>query len=343
MTAVLRRWFGGRPRVDPAELERQERSWAELSAGRLPLSAQERLAGQLDEHVFTSDLSTRDLVAVRAAGYSPVGQAFGTAIYRVTRQTGYYLPLGVHPGLYRSTGYQTMSSRYSGPAVVPNTDRPELVSGYYQAEVQARSMAMRRLEAEARGLGADGVIGVRVLPADPIEGCVQFSLFGTAVRSNDPSSKPAALFTTTLAAPDFGQLLRGGWAPTGILFELARYAGHAGYPPTLGGGMMNPLNYQTGELTAASMMLDSVRVRVRETLAGQVHRHGGTGMIMDSFDTVLHHHECQAYEGATDYFATASAIGNSIVPIAPRRASVPAPGLAITPVLRLDREGNREL
>ena len=92
------RWRGPRARLDAEDEQRQERSWAELKAGRLPLSAQERLATQAAEGVFTSALSARDLVAVRAAGYEPVGQAFGTATIRLTRIV--YASQRVHPLMF---------------------------------------------------------------------------------------------------------------------------------------------------------------------------------------------------------------------------------------------------
>jgi hypothetical protein len=197
------------------------------------------------ERAFTSDLHVGDLAARRAAGYEPVGQAFGSAVFHVVNLPA-LIPNGLHPGLaqWPPPSPVRVGSRVGNPAAwTTNTDKPLLVRGYFQATAGARTAALRRLDLEAQTLGADAVIGVRRVPAEPIPDYVEFTFCATAVRATRPA-RPAAYFATTLAAADVGNLLRGGWEPAGLLFEQARYTAHGGIVASVGGGRMNPSTYR---------------------------------------------------------------------------------------------------
>ena len=209
-------WRGPRAHLDPEDEQRQERSWAELQAGRLPLSAQERLATQAADGVFTSALSTRDLVAVRAAGYEPVGQAFGTATVRLTRLVypGYQL----HPGTYLG------SSRYGTLKI-----NPTMISVYHEGERKARAAALSRMIAECRALDGDGVLGVQITRSHPSHDLYEFTLIGTAVRRTTRSTATADPFVTPMSAADVGMLHRSGGARWGCCSSCS---GSGGTPAT---------------------------------------------------------------------------------------------------------------
>ena len=313
-------WRGPRAQLDPEDEQRQERSWAELKAGRLPLSAQERLATQAAEGVFTSALSTRDLVAVRAAGYEPVGQAFGTATIRLTRLVypGYQL----HPTAYLG------SSRYGTLKV-----NPVMVSAYHDGERKARTAALSRIVAECRALGGDGVLGVRISRSQPSHDLYEFTMIGTAVRHTSTSKATEAPFVTTMSAADVGALARSGWRPIGFLFELQRFAGHAGYVG-FGGGRLNPNNYQVAEVVSATTVLNHARSRVRQLLNARLPVNGG--MILDSLTGEVDRTECTAIDGQSDFVVDVEAVGTSIEPITRYEIRSSRATLDILPVMRLD-------
>ena len=316
------RWRGGRARPDPDDERKQEQSWAELKAGRLPLSAQERLATQAAEHVFTSALSTRDLVAVRACGYEPVGQAFGTATMRLNRLV--FAGYAIHPNAYVG------SYRY-GTLVV----NPTMISAFHDGERQARTKALARMTAECRALGGEGVLGVAIHRSRPTHDLYEFTVIGTVVRRVDrpPGQDRAEPWTTTMSAAEVGALERGGWRPVHLLYELQRFGNHAGYLGN-GGGRLNPMNYQTGEVTAAVAVLEYGRSRVRELLNRRLP--AGGGMILDELSGEIDRHECTAIDGQSDFVVDVEAIGTAIEAIGPARPPSARPALDIMPVVRLD-------
>ncbi len=85
---------------------------------------------------FTSDLSGQDFWTLLRAGYRPVGLVMGSCVYHVAHQS-----LG-----------QWMKQ------VGQNVEQPN----YTQALYDARELAMERMQAEAMGLAAQGVVGMSV-------------------------------------------------------------------------------------------------------------------------------------------------------------------------------------
>lgn len=322
-------WFN-RAAPSPEDEQKQERSWAELQAGRLPLSAQERLATQAGQGVFTSALSARDLTAVGAAGYQPLGQAFGTATYRLNRLT--YAGYQIHPNPYLG------SSRYATLRI-----NPVMIGSYHEGERRARTQALARMTAECEALGGDGVLGVQIQRSWPAHGVFEFTLIGTVVRLGGRTrdgSGSATPFITTMSAAQVGRLDASGWRPVSLLFELQRFAGHAGYVG-FGAGRLNPTNYQTGEVASATTVLEYARARTRQLLNARLPRQGG--MILDTFTAELEQQECTAIEGQSDFVVDVEAIGTSIesVPSHRRRPAGSArTGLQITPVLPLNDRGD---
>src|SRR5262249_5467397 len=127
--------------------------------------------------LFTSDLSVNEFMLISRAGFNPLGLVVGSSIYHV--------------------GYQQS-----------NWSQNEEMKVLSQAMYHARDLAMKRLEAEAEALGADGIVGVRLEVgryswADEL---AEFLAIGTAVKSRDgeshrtPAGKP---FTSDLSGQDF--------------------------------------------------------------------------------------------------------------------------------------------
>jgi uncharacterized protein YbjQ (UPF0145 family) len=145
----------------------------------LPKHATERLAemrGRGEENrLFTSDLSTSELLLVKEAGFDPVGLVVGSSIYHV--------------------GYQQA-------AWMQNQEMTVLT----QAMSHARELAMDRMEEEAHELGADGIVGVRLEVNHKEWGShiAEFVAIGTAiVHRNYPhrfKNKRGRPFTSDLSS-----------------------------------------------------------------------------------------------------------------------------------------------
>ncbi len=168
----------------------------------LPGHATERLVemrGKSEElRLFTSDLSTSELLLVKEAGFDPVGLVVGSSIY--------------HVGFQQSAWSQ-------------NQEMTVLTQAMYHA----RELAMDRMEEEAHELGADGVVGVRLEVNHKEWGhnIAEFVAIGTAVvHRNDPhrfKNKHNRPFTSDLSGQDFYILLRSGYRPLGLVMGNCVY------------------------------------------------------------------------------------------------------------------------
>src|SRR5712672_3629401 len=143
--------------TDQQSSELTDKQSTELRSEGVPQDALRRLAemrpGQ-PTSLFTSDLSVNEFLLVREAGFRPLGLVLGSSIYHVGLQIG----------------------RWS------KNQELDVLS---QAMYHARELAMTRMEVEAKTLGADGVVGVRLdvemkeFGADIAE----FIAIGTAVKA----------------------------------------------------------------------------------------------------------------------------------------------------------------
>jgi uncharacterized protein YbjQ (UPF0145 family) len=151
--------------------------------------------------IFTSDLTVNEFLLVREAGFRPLGLVLGSSIYHV----------GLQIGRWNKNQELTVLS---------------------QAMYHARELAMSRMEVEAKTLGADGVVGVRLdvelkeFGADIAE----FIAIGTAVEpdaggggvTNWRNNKDLP-FTSDLSGQDFWTLIRAGYAPLGMVMGSCVY------------------------------------------------------------------------------------------------------------------------
>ena len=108
---------------------------------------------------FTSDLTGQDFWTLLRAGYRPVGFVMGNCVYHIA-----------HQGLGQW---------------LANAGRNIELPNYTQALYDARELAMERMQAEAEGLQAEGIVGVTVEEAHHTWGphVLEFSAVGTAVTA----------------------------------------------------------------------------------------------------------------------------------------------------------------
>ena len=132
---------------------------------------------------FTSDLSGQDFYTLLSAGYRPLGLVMGTCVYHVAHQ-----------------GLGGWFKRIGRNAEMPN---------FTQALYDARELAMERMQAEAEGLQAEGIVGVQL-----VEGShgwdshvIEYFAVGTAVTPTSADHTiPAPSFVLTLNDPVQSQL-----------------------------------------------------------------------------------------------------------------------------------------
>lgn len=95
-----------------------------------------------------------------------------------------------------------------------------------KAMFEARELAMTRMEEEADLLGADGVVGVRLVFQQYAmdEGVREFQAVGTAIRHRNRQgnlrTKDNRPFTSALSGQDFWKLVRAGYRPVSLSMRV---------------------------------------------------------------------------------------------------------------------------
>jgi uncharacterized protein YbjQ (UPF0145 family) len=167
----------------------------------LPADALVRLAdseeGEAGPGLFTSDLSVNEFLLIKAAGCRPRGLVFGSSIFHI--------------------GYQHRGVRSS-----------KELGSLTQAMYTARELAMARMEEEAKVLGADGVVAVRLTVKfyDWGKHSAEFIAIGTAISAEDGNKWRTSAnrpFTSDLSGQDFWTLIQTGYVPLGLVLGTCVY------------------------------------------------------------------------------------------------------------------------
>jgi len=172
------------------------------STANLPSGAAQRLRAMRGTGerpaFFTSDLSVDEFLLVEQAGFDALGLVLGSSIYHV--------------------GFQWQKWSVS-------QELPVLTKAMYEA----RELAMTRMEEEADLLGADGVVGVRLVFKQYAmdEGVLEFQAIGTAIRHRERKgsfrTKDDRPFTSDLSGQDLWKLVRGGYRPVSLSMGACVY------------------------------------------------------------------------------------------------------------------------
>ncbi len=172
------------------------------STTMLPKGAADRLRamrGSGDRPAFfTSDLSVDEFLLVEQAGFEALGLVLGSSIYHV--------------------GFQWQKWSVS-------QELPVLTRAMYDA----RELAMTRMEEEADLLGADGIVGVRLVFKQYAmdEGVLEFQAVGTAIRHREHAgsmrTKDNRPFTSDLSGQDLWKLVRAGYRPVSLSMGACVY------------------------------------------------------------------------------------------------------------------------
>ena len=196
-------WKRSSPEDEQQRLQAQQEAQASqqsLESGGLPLKAQRRLHEEMmaGHPLFSSDLSSNELLLTRSLGYRPLSQVMGSSIYQV--------------------GWQYTRQYTAQPVTLE-------LSVVSEAHRHASLLALNRLQQEAMLLKADGVIGVRFTTRDYEWGSnlIEYTAIGTAIRldTTPPSNNPP--FLSDLSGQEFWTLLQAGYFPLGIVTGYCSY------------------------------------------------------------------------------------------------------------------------
>jgi uncharacterized protein YbjQ (UPF0145 family) len=305
------------------------------SGTSLPAAARERIARQAASGTRSSLFSTAAAAAAQSAGLIAVGEVFGCLVMNL----GW---AGIGCGWYGSR--TTMSTFGRGyPSTTPNWGltsmprSPVTTSGragrnsgmkpYVTAVETGWYGALGRLLAEAKALGAHGVVGITITRKRLQNQVWEFTALGTAVRSIDPvlAPRPAggAVWSTDLSAEDTASAILSGFMPHELILGMSVATKHEDWQ------MRNQrTSWVNGEVDGLTELIRAARNEARARLESRATHVGGATLVITQMGLQEFETACSGAEGA-DSNAEAIFIGTTLVPV-PRFLSV---GSAKSPVL----------
>ncbi|MFG2453044.1 hypothetical protein ACGFSG_27075 [Streptomyces sp. NPDC048512] len=264
---------------------------------------------------WNSGLSAEEFAAVKGAGFDPVGQVLGTAVFTI----GYTGVWGC-PGSWSATDGASVPSSPWSSSFAP------LVRTMYAA----RGLALSRAVAECGALAGDGIVAVELRVAEFPAGGLEFTVRGTAVRARS-RIRPRRPFTSHLSGQDFARLVRGGWIPAGLVFGIALATRHDDWR-TSRRAVWTAGNQ---EVDGYTRLIGHVRHEARTRLALEAAKQGGDGVVVNGMELDVRERECTTYGNTRDLDAEAVIVGTSVARFdRSRRPDGPQP----LTIMRLERE-----
>jgi uncharacterized protein YbjQ (UPF0145 family) len=279
----------------------------------IPPAARQRIERQQSSGVRSSLFSAPAAAAAQSAGLAPVGEVFGCLVINLGWSgvgCGWYGPLtpaggalmgGFAPAPVSPIITSGHGGRYSG------------LSPYVKAIETAWNGALQRMLAEAKALGAEGVVGVKVERTRLQNQTWEFTALGTAVRSTDPvlAPRPAAgeVWSTDLSAEDTASAILSGFLPREIVLGLSVATKHEDWQLR---------NQRTGwvnmEVDGMTQLIQAARHEARAHLESHATHTGGAHLVVTQMDLYEFESECGGQEGK-DFHAEATFIGTTLVPV----------------------------
>ncbi len=264
----------------------------------LPAVARARIAGIRSSGTWGSALTADEFAAIRGAGFEPVGQVFGAAVYTVG-YTGYSCP-----GTWRPSADGTP------PPATQVSGREE--SGSFgplvQARYQARHTAIDRMITECAELGGHGVVGVRLSRWSLPLGGAQFTAIGTAVRAPGDGPGPPVPFSCDLSGQEFAKLIMTGWVPAGLVLGISIGSRHDDRDTA------RQTRWRSGntEVAGWTELVNESRHDARRQLESDVERFGAEGVVIAAMDMRVRERDCPVQVGRHDHIVEVTLIGTAI-------------------------------
>ena len=286
----------------------------------LPAAAMAGEAGARPGGTWGSALTTQEFAAIRGAGFEPVGQVFGAAVYAAGDARGYDCP-----GVRGSSGGTTPAPPATG--ISGRGDRGSF-GLLVQAMYQARQTAIDRMTAECAALGGHGVVGVRLSRgALPLSG-LDFAAAGTAVRAPGAAHGQRALFTCDISGQDFAKLITAGWVPAGLALGISIGSRHDDR------GLAGQARWWCGNVEVAGWteLVNQSRHDARRRLEQDVRRLGGEGVVITGMQMRVRERDCPAAVGRRDHIAEVTLTGTAIARFSRADRCPAGPVLTVMPV-----------
>jgi uncharacterized protein YbjQ (UPF0145 family) len=193
--------------------------------------------------------------------------------------------------------------------------------------------ALARMVREARGLHADGVVGVRLQVNRMDSGNREFVALGTAVRARG-ERRPARPFTTDLAGQDVAKLLRAGWVPSDIAIGISVAIRHDDWTTR------TQTYWSTGnvEITGYTELVTHVRADARRQFEDAIRASGADGAVVSAMG--LDMWAIEPAENHRDHVAEATVFGTSIARFHTGHAA-PTRSLTILPLRSAATSGRK--
>jgi len=266
-----------------------------------------------------SALTADEFAAIRSAGFEPVGQVFGAAVYSAAA------------GGYSCSGAWGSSGDGLAPPSAAQVSGGGLGSfgPLVQTTDQARHTAVGRMITECAELGGHGVVGVRLSQKSfPLCG-PQFTALGTAVRARRAAHGPPVPFTAEVSGQDFAKLIMMGWVPAGLVLGMSIGSRHddrnTARQARWGSG--------NAEVAGWTDLVSQSRQDARRQLESDVRRLGAEGVVIATMEVRVRERDCPATVGCRDHIVEATLIGTAVARFS--RARQRHDGLAL-PVMSLD-------
>jgi uncharacterized protein YbjQ (UPF0145 family) len=223
-----------------------------------------------------SALTADEFAVIRSAGFEPVGQVFGAAVY--------------------------------GTGSASTSGCPGSFAAQVQAMYQARRAALDRMTAECARLGGHGVVGVRLSMGDFLLGGLEFMVIGTAVRASGVAVEPPSPFTSDVSGQDFAKLIMTGWVPVGLALGVSIGSRHDDRPTTRQARWLSG----NAEVTGWAELVTQSRTDARRELENDVRRLGAEGVVIATMRMRVRQRDCPVIVGRRDHIVEAILIGTAI-------------------------------
>ena len=264
-----------------------------------------------------SSLTSGEFAAIRSAGFEPVGQVFGAAVYAAGAASGSYCPAA---GGSPAAGMPGPSA-----AQVPGQGGPGSFGPLVEAMYQARRTAIDRMTVECARLGGHGVVGVRLSRGSFPLGGLEFTAIGTAVRAPDAAYGRREPFTSDLSGQDFAKLIMAGWVPAGLALGISIGSRHddrtTARQARWGSG--------NAEIAGWTELVSESRHDARRQLEREVRRLGAEGVVIAAMRLRVSQRDCPVTVGRRDHIVETTLIGTAIAGFSPAGRCHAGPALAV--------------
>lgn len=315
----------------------------------LPPAARERIERQASSGVRSSLFSTPAAAAAQSAGLIPVGEVFGCLVMNLGWSgvgCGWYAP--TRTGLGTGSGYSIARTFAAGSAtsgsplaVIPPASSPIITSGhggrysgmkpYVTAVETGWNGALQRLLAEAKALGAHGVVGITIERTRLHNQVWEFTALGTAVRSVDallaPRPADGVVWSTDLSAEDTAAAILSGFIPHEVVLGMSVATKHEDWQLRT-----QRTSWENREVDALTELIRAARNEARSRLESRATHAGGANLVVTQMSLAEFESQCSSGQEGNDVHAEATFVGTTLLRVPRFRVSETAPVLSVMPL-----------